>query len=266
MELAQPNAQAGDSTARSPARRSPWFRIATAIVLGLVTTIAVAAGLACWVNIGAAPAVVAKDGDHLQPWHILLRVPGAQREVWFEKGRVYGSGKPGPAGASSAAVSCWSYATQVRRDPRTTTRTDLVVEPRIAEVVFSIPPQGWSASIDRRGFPFHAFESRIVGHIGFNAPNVYRVDWGTLIPDRNATLSGAVSLPMLRIIPWRPIPLAAAANTAIYSVAWWVLLGIPGAVLAVRRRRGGLCPRCAYDLRGVSGCPECGWGRAAPAA
>jgi hypothetical protein len=29
-------------------------------------------------------------------------------------------------------------------------------------------------------------------------------------------------------------------------------------------RMRGHCPKCAYDLRGVTdGCPECGWGREA---
>ncbi|MCH8825294.1 MAG: hypothetical protein IH984_17495 [Planctomycetes bacterium] len=32
---------------------------------------------------------------------------------------------------------------------------------------------------------------------------------------------------------------------------------------AARRRKKGICPQCAYDLRGdfSVGCPECGWGR-----
>jgi hypothetical protein len=54
-----------------------------------------------------------------------------------------------------------------------------------------------------------------------------------------------------------------AANTAIFAIAWWVLLYAPGTVLRSFRRRSGRCPQCGYDLHGneSDGCPECGWRR-----
>ncbi len=61
--------------------------------------------------------------------------------------------------------------------------------------------------------------------------------------------------------PTGVIPLGFAANTTIYAVAWFGLLNIPA---FIRRRiiaKRGLCPKCAYDLRGLPEavrCPECG--------
>jgi hypothetical protein len=50
-----------------------------------------------------------------------------------------------------------------------------------------------------------------------------------------------------------------------------VLHVVPSAIAAVvarRRARRGLCPRCSYDVQGdwLSGCPECGWNRVPPSA
>ena len=55
---------------------------------------------------------------------------------------------------------------------------------------------------------------------------------------------------------------AVDADIAILSAAWFVLIVGFGALRASRRRRRGLCPKCAYDLRGSpqtgGACPECG--------
>lgn len=63
------------------------------------------------------------------------------------------------------------------------------------------------------------------------------------------------------------VPLAAgfAANTAVYAIPLLASLPVAGWARRARRRRRGLCPACRYDLRHdlASGCPECGWGRAA---
>ncbi len=70
------------------------------------------------------------------------------------------------------------------------------------------------------------------------------------------------------VLPIDPIPLPLAANTAAWGGLWFVLLfPILSRVRRRMRRKRGLCPMCAYDLRGdfASGCPECGSGRAAKA-
>lgn len=56
------------------------------------------------------------------------------------------------------------------------------------------------------------------------------------------------------------------ANTTIYASAWFILIaGIRHPAHHRRRRlRQGLCPRCAYDVKGQPACPECGLGMPAP--
>jgi len=69
-------------------------------------------------------------------------------------------------------------------------------------------------------------------------------------------------------VPHRPILPGLLANTAIYGGAWWAMLFGPGMFIRWRRRRAGRCAKCGYDLQGaVLGdqssaigvvCPECG--------
>ena len=54
-------------------------------------------------------------------------------------------------------------------------------------------------------------------------------------------------------------------NTLVLAVPWLVLLSGAGAatrrLVGLVRQRRGCCPRCGYDVKGISGCPECGWKR-----
>src|SRR5262245_48828767 len=90
---------------------------ASCLILGVVTSLAVAWGLA-WFVPATAFGTVALDGDHLQPWLIRLSAFGSERTIWFEKGRIYSKPGVGPPGGSSAAVSCWSFATSTRGRPQ----------------------------------------------------------------------------------------------------------------------------------------------------
>jgi hypothetical protein len=63
------------------------------------------------------------------------------------------------------------------------------------------------------------------------------------------------------VVPWMPIPLGLAADSAIYGSLYWLLLTGPGRVRRALRRRRGRCARCGYDLSGTptdAPCPECG--------
>lgn len=75
---------------------------------------------------------------------------------------------------------------------------------------------------------------------------------------RMPVVAGGTHSPRL---PYRIHPAGFLVNTALYASVWVALLGAPLALLGVwRKRRRGLCPRCAYDLAGVASerCPECG--------
>lgn len=63
--------------------------------------------------------------------------------------------------------------------------------------------------------------------------------------------------------PYRPVPLVPVwPGFAVCSVFWAGVIGavwnVPGMVRGAVRRRRGLCAKCAYELRGLSACPECG--------
>ena len=63
-----------------------------------------------------------------------------------------------------------------------------------------------------------------------------------------------------RVLPYRPIWPGFAINTVFYAFVLWLLFATPFALRRRRRIKRGLCPKCAYDLRGIESqiCPECG--------
>ena len=70
----------------------------------------------------------------------------------------------------------------------------------------------------------------------------------------------------MRMLPLRPIWPGFAINTAFYAFVLWLLFATSFALRRRRRIRRGLCPNCAYDLRGAgtrggAACPECGAAR-----
>jgi len=61
-------------------------------------------------------------------------------------------------------------------------------------------------------------------------------------------------------LSYYPILHGMLANTAIYGSIWWAILFGPGMVIRWRRRRAGRCAKCGYDLRGLSPAPGNGSG------
>jgi hypothetical protein len=62
------------------------------------------------------------------------------------------------------------------------------------------------------------------------------------------------------VVAFRPSWPGFLANTAIYGVAWWMALFLTGVVRRRVRARRGRCLACNYDLRATIDprCPECG--------
>lgn len=62
------------------------------------------------------------------------------------------------------------------------------------------------------------------------------------------------------VVPYTPLWRAFLPMAAACAGAWWLLIGVPLALLRRFRRKEGHCPACGYDLRGSPGvpCPECG--------
>lgn len=64
-----------------------------------------------------------------------------------------------------------------------------------------------------------------------------------------------------RALPLRPIWSGLAADTALFAALSWLLLFMPSIARRRLRARRGACPACGYDLRATppgSPCPECG--------
>jgi hypothetical protein len=241
------------------------IRVLLSLILGMATTLVVATALAAWAPIDLAGGTVALDGDHLQPWLLRLSRVGADRTIWFEKGRIWSKRGVGPPGGSSSAVSCWSFATATRRNPLFV-RGPVETTAELRGHMERTPPTCWGVALDRRGWPIRALECAVVAPTSPSAPAIYLVNGGAL--DRRQ-IQGSQSLATVRVFPWRPVWTGLLADGAIFAVPWFLLLILAaflsaGGRAALRLRRGH-CPECGYDLCGdvAGGCPECGWRRSA---
>lgn len=61
-----------------------------------------------------------------------------------------------------------------------------------------------------------------------------------------------------RVLAYHPIWPGLIYNTLIYASIWLAVFTLFAIAKQARRKRKGLCPRCAYDLKGTTACPECG--------
>lgn len=100
---------------------------------------------------------------------------------------------------------------------------------------------GWS----RAGLPFRSFEA-----FAHNV-NSAKSEFGFLeVPQLpRATARG---------IPFRPIWVGLLADTLTFGTLWYVISRGSGAIRKAIRRHGGRCEACAYPLRALDACPECG--------
>jgi hypothetical protein len=251
-------------------RRLPSLlcRSAASLVLGGLTTVGACWSLARWLPMQGAPGIVALDGDHLRPWLLRLTRRGADRIIWFEKGRIYNRPGIGPPGGSSAAVACWSFAISTRRDPAIVTGA-IDPPPDLRDMMARTPPTVWGVIDDRRGWPLPAMRSVAFGMTDPRAQHIYESRNAVLFqPPSNAT---SRSLADLRPLPLEPLWPGFLANSALAAGLWWIVLAAAGRMSAALRARfripAGRCPGCGYDLRATggpaAGCPECGWNRAA---
>ncbi|MGI9013440.1 MAG: hypothetical protein ACR2GY_04230 [Phycisphaerales bacterium] len=80
---------------------------------------------------------------------------------------------------------------------------------------------------------------------------------------RPAPAGGGILIQPDPIIPLRPIFPGFIINTLFYALIWFGALAACGFAKRTLRTRRGRCIECNYDLRGDfdAGCPECGWGR-----
>jgi hypothetical protein len=121
----------------------------------------------------------------------------------------------------------------------------------------SAPQPGIRGSDYGFGWPFTCLWYQVLGQDQGMQVIGAELRGGLLMSGQPAT----VGTPRCRIIPLRPAWPGLLASTLIYAAAWASLLIIIPLLLRASRRRRGLCPACAYDLRATpagSPCPECG--------
>ena len=109
------------------------------------------------------------------------------------------------------------------------------------------------------GWPMPCFVGAWFGSTGVPAPTRRYLDTVAL-PNWLAALTRGGHR---RVLPMRPIWSNLGVNALFFALLWSAILWPPFLLRAKARNVRGLCPKCAYDLRGnlEQGCPECGWRR-----
>jgi hypothetical protein len=243
-------------------RGRTWlFRIVICLLLGVITTVAVAWGLAIvrWPRFPETPtyhgdavndtteartetvvferfgstfAMVARleasSPDQIAAWHESVRTRGAidtHLPYWAERIRTFQVGAVGNP--------------PVRRGMR----------------------EMWAT-----GWPWRALylEATDVGNTGYppmTFTGFFLIGDHPFLDRAADPWSGPNELPLLPIIP------GFLCNTLFYAATFGVLFLSAGSLKRWNRTRRGLCPKCAHDLRrnpegpSVGGCAECRWGR-----
>ncbi len=222
-------------------------RIVVFLLLGAITTVAVAWGSAALVHVPFVGYLVRGYSDsHDVAWDVRrFRAVGA---LHIESSRRrYTGNSPSLLVAVDKApgelVPRWSNLETARGE------FDL----GITDVEFR--------AVEARGFPMLAL----------------RLEW-QVTPNRIVTgVTGGVEImppphapgdpwPYPVCLPLRPIWLGFLIDTIIYSMVWMALLQLKRFYQSTIRLESGLCPHCAYRLYGGTekGCPECGWQRETP--
>lgn len=74
---------------------------------------------------------------------------------------------------------------------------------------------------------------------------------------RQMTFHGSFEV-FRRRVPYVPVWPGFVANTLVFAPIAFPCVVLPGTLIRWRRARRGGCVACAYDIRGLATCPECG--------
>ncbi len=237
------------------------FKLVVFLLLGAVTTVAVAWGCATWV-----------DFDWRQKrWQ--------RYDHFAEHDRVnrffgYTASRYQRFGSQRVAVG---HSSGFRGIPGKSTIPFEEIIPRWAHAFLDIPEltkrePGWfeeahthNAIVDGRGWPCLALWG------GMKRPNrgltIYRDGTPVQLVERNhwiIRLDSKTTSPIAntdhRFLPTRPILPGFLLNTLSYALVLWLLWSAPFTTRHLIRQRRGRCVRCGYDLGHAEHdvCPECG--------
>jgi hypothetical protein len=258
--------------------RRHLLRITVALMLGALSALAIAWGLAAWRTIPTYPR------DRLgafecweRAWsYTEVRRFGIVDRWWLDLSNGTQTAKSTPRdllaylAQAPAPVSALLAQSRANREQRYSKQPGLLIDD-------AAPLRGWgsftlteepTAGKDKGcdvafGWPRPMLWYRIVARIYLIGPNVSTVDQEL---EGGIHLRGAPISTRLRdfhILPLWPIWRGVILNVLFFAALWWMILAAPAALRRYWRRRRSACIDCGYDLRGLveSGCPECGRGR-----
>lgn len=268
----------------------PIRHIAIALLLGLLTTVASALALAAWMPMEMYPrqsnyTFIAGDrpwsgGERRTRgmWNIwwnelndhMFALPPSPEEFLRDSVLTLIGRPPARDPALPQTAEEWIAYYQTYLDKSRDRRTVPILE-------FNHPPS-WGTFARGRTPPDHVASGTDHG-FGWPRPALwYRVDGinyfafdprGRVLSHASATgikggyiLSGTLESRAytFRALPHRIHWPGLLANTALFTLLWYLLLFAPGALRRTIRTRRNRCTTCGYDLRGLatSRCPECG--------
>jgi hypothetical protein len=244
---------------------------ALSLLLGLVTTWAVAWGFAIW----EAPGVL--TGPTFQF--------GAMPD-----GRAYELDQSRGVGVAAARIWAGVASPETKRPIKFSIRVTTLRKWRpgvwavadVAPVEEVLPP--WSATLGAvrsgRLVPSEATTLRVGPQYATVQGNAFILEhvleehaagWPRLclrsLEDANGDLHHAIVLSesghLTMSLPLQPVCQGLLVNSLVFASPWLVAFFGFAPARRIMRRRRGRCPRCNYDLRSDldNGCPECGWGR-----
>ncbi len=240
------------------------MRITICLLLGLITTVAVAWTCAVWVHVG--------EGDLRQGWHDetdlqWMRGWRLSRRDAFGTHRLLAMARrtvPSPQKAPFPIVSrdeltpWWSSARQAMDDQVRTVRKEEARRQAEGDTTTVRPTVFYD---DARGWPLAALWCRWDAGLVPGGPEDGKLLHGGIElepvkPQRQGTRNADDQ----RALPLRPIWRGLAVDSLLYALIWFILVGGVGFVRREIRRVQGRCIKCGYDLRGAEHevCPECG--------
>ena len=253
-------------------RRAHILRAAAALLLGATTTLAAAWALARWREVPPYPRTLFRafmvggrafstSETHLwgahDIWWMDLEFDARQRAALAPTTPLDLIAPLPPS--EQCAQTRLNFSRMTRQRPGT-----LALEAPPPWGSFShpasLPDFNHSGEDAAFGFPLPCLWYRVVSPLKGNVTYGGPVEGGILVSGQ-PTSRGTGNY---HALPLRPIWIWLLADLALWTCCWWALLFAFSALRTSRRRRRGLCTRCAYDLRGLAPnapCPECGHAR-----
>jgi hypothetical protein len=260
------------SAPRKSRRRLP-ATIATLLALGFFTTLAVAWAAALFIHVPGDIYAV-KPGSPLkarvtQGWRMMT--PEEERATGFN-GRAHALTRYDRFASTYYSIDpLTAGGIGIREELERTRVTPEAVAGLFARSIVMPWPRGtrpWPANdayiyFSFRGWPFRAFWLEYEQHYATNTTDIAetRIHGGIRVKFNDPTSVWYAPPPSPTALPYRPVWPGLILDTLFFASLWAALLYIPRAARRSLRRRRGLCPACAYDLRATpasSPCPECG--------